>query len=94
MPSPADAGHKEHAIGKLLAVECEAFPRYAMPDELTSLQCGGGQLAVDFDVGAVAPETLARGVDGKMGDGANLAEGVEVEVSVLRRNAPDVSECR
>jgi len=52
------------------------------------------QPAVNLDVKAVAVEALVGAMDGKVGDGASLAEGVEVEVGLLGGDPPNVAERR
>jgi hypothetical protein len=45
-------------------------------------------------VEAVIAETIVRAMDGKVDEGASLAERVEVEVRLLGGHAPDVAERR
>jgi hypothetical protein len=75
VPCPADAGYTERVGGKLLAVEGEALPADGVPHEVPPVFRRGCQPAVNLDVEAVAVEALVRAVDGKVGDGASLAEG-------------------
>src|SRR5450631_153122 len=91
---PAGAGYTERVGGKLLAVEDEALPGDAVPHKVALVFRRGCQPAVNLDVEAVAVEALVRAVDGKVGDGASLAEEVEVEVGLLGGDPPNVGERR